>query len=106
MTLVTFLQQRILQHRTERGCKRKSYRRPNAFMLPLFQSLQQWNVRLGDRFKQPGLLEKLFMLWMPHIWQMRVQNKNQIPFHEISLPWSMCFSKQCGKTMTCELADL
>ncbi len=81
---ITPAQQRVEQHRAQGGRERKCQRRAHAVAAPAFERLQQRQVGFRDGFKQPGFLQKLFVLGMPHKRQVRVQHQGQISLHSRS----------------------
>jgi len=43
--------------------------------------LEQRDVSLGDRFKEPVFFEKVLVLGMPNEWQMRVKDEREMTGH-------------------------
>src|SRR5688572_15608511 len=78
MRFVAALEERIEQHRAQGRAKRKSQPRVHAVAQPAIHDLDERQVTFGDRFEEPVFLEKLFVLWMPHERQVRVQDQGEI----------------------------
>ncbi len=73
--LVTALEQRIQQHRTERRRKRERERRGHAVAPPAFEGLQERDVSFRDGLEEPVFLQEFFVFRVAHERQVRVQNE-------------------------------
>src|SRR5207302_11019531 len=79
---VTLAQKVILQHRAECRRERHCERESDVVIGQALHHLQQRNVSLSDRFKEPVFLEKMLVLGMPNERQMCVQNEREMTRHD------------------------
>ena len=82
---VAFPQQRVEQHRAERGGKRERQPRLEPVAPPALKGLEQRQVGFGDGLEQPALLQKFFMFRMPHEWQVRMEDDGKVALHREKL---------------------
>ena len=81
VTLVAPAQHRIKEHGAQCRRQGQGHVRRDAVPFPTFQNLDDRQVGFRDGFKQPGFLQKFFVLGMAHIGQVRVENDGQITLH-------------------------
>ena len=82
MLRVTGLQQRITQHRAERGRQRHGDARFHVIALPAIHHLNQRQIGFGDGLEQPAFFQKLFVFRMPDVRQMRVEDDGKVAGHD------------------------
>jgi hypothetical protein len=82
ITDVTILEQRIEQHRAEGRRHRDRQTRFDPVLQPPIHHMDERDVSFGDGFKEPIFLEEAFVLRMPHIGQMRVQDDGKVSCHD------------------------
>ena len=81
MLHVTLAQKLVLQHRAKRRRNRhRELERDGVAHQPLHH-LQQRNIGFGDGFKEPGFLEKTFVLGMTNKRKMRVEDERYVTGH-------------------------
>ena len=80
MPHVAVLQERVQQHRAERGREREREARLHAEFLPAFHYMDEGQIRFRDRLEQPALLEEAVVLRVAHERQVRVEKKRQHGF--------------------------
>jgi hypothetical protein len=81
MPHVAVLQERVQQHRAERGRERERQARLHALREPAFHHLHQREVSLRDRLEQPRLLQKAVVLRVPHKGQVRMEHESETALH-------------------------
>ena len=87
MPEITFLQERIEQHRAKRRRQREREARLHSVAQPAVHFLNERDVSFRDRFEQPVFFQKLFVLRMPDKRQMRVKNECEIALAHLEYLW-------------------
>ena len=81
MSQIALLQERVEQHRAQRGAKRERESRLHAIAQPAFHDLDERQVALRDRLKEPVFLKKFFVFRVPDKWQVRVEDECEVAGH-------------------------
>ena len=75
---VTLAQKRVAQHRAQGRRQRQRQREGHLFARQPVQHRQQGQIRLRDRLVEPVLFQKLRVLRVPDIGQVRVQHQGEV----------------------------